>query len=232
MKKFISKLLLAAMVVTVIAPGNITTANAATNDESNPNTIYYDQDEEIANDNLLVNQYLNRRRDDSYVFEEVSSKTLASNVLVSANASKLIPKNSSCNDSINASISAGKKVGDYTIQAGLSCSVSTNFQGPSSNDALAKNPSNGYLTHNVAVAYVKGDIIQHTFKVYTKYNHTYVRTETVNSIIKRESSYYVVGAQSASTFKVENTSGNKYKTFNNFSDYITNVQNLKSIVLW
>ena len=69
--------------------------------------------------------------------------------------------------------------------------------------------------------YCSGDIFKINYKVSRK--GEFIRSEEVIVAVRKETSHYMVGAQSAEYLKVENLQGDKFNKFDNYTDYKENL---------
>ncbi|MGL5801780.1 MAG: hypothetical protein ACRCX7_04270 [Cetobacterium sp.] len=152
-----------------------------------------------------------------------SVQTLKSNVILSSKCGDTIAKDvtSSKTTSFNLGVSGSKTLHGIKLSGtgGFSYSKSHTFFGPRGNVPLANNSNYGYLTHNVSVGIVKGDIKKYTYKVYDKYSGKYLRTEVKTNALKKDAFSYTLGVQELSSTKVEKANGRSYRTYSSFTSF-------------
>lgn len=85
------------------------------------------------------------------------------------------------------------------------------------------NKENGFVTHIVPVAYVKGHIIEYTYDVYKKNSDEHLRREKVYAALPTEGFIVNHNVQSTDLFKIENIEGTNYRVYENYSDFISNL---------
>ncbi|MGL4106620.1 hypothetical protein [Clostridium sp. LP20] len=232
-KSILSKFLVGTLVITTVMGGRVASAKEKKEEVISPsNVVYFDAKEEDERIQAEIMRQSEKSRADGEVWTLASTETVKENVLLTAKADGMVPKDAAKRNTIGLSLGANKTIYGIKVNVGFTYSHDYTISGPKGSSPLANDKKNGYLTHNVAVGYTKGNLIKYTYKVTNKYSGGFLRTETSVAAERKESSYYTIGVQSASKFKAENTAGNKFKTYANYSDYAEKVAALNSSYLW
>lgn len=103
----------------------------------------------------------------------------------------------------------------------FSIKYSSLYTGLGAGEVLGNNKENGYLTHYIPIVYCSGDIFKINYKVSRK--GEFIRSEEVIVAVRKETSHYMIGAQSAEYLNVENLQGDKFNRFDNYTDYKDNL---------
>lgn len=187
--------------------------------EDTKEVIYYDYDEEIKEITKQVRGSSERFKLGE-VYEVDSIDVLESDVLLAAVSEELVTK-SSKTSTISTELKSRAEVKGIKLNNKFSIKYSSLYSGPSAGEALGNNKENGYLTHYIPIVYCSGDIFKINYKVSRK--GEFIRSEEVIVAVRKETSHYMIGAQSAEYLNVENLQGDKFNRFDNYTDYKDNL---------
>lgn len=181
--------------------------------------IYYNYDEEIKEITKQV-RYSSESFKKGEVYEVDSIDILESDVLLAAVAEELVTKSSKTNN-ISTKLKSRSEVKWNKINNKFSIKYSSLYNGPDAGEALGNNKENGYLTHYIPIVYCSGDILKINYNVSRK--GEFIRNEKVIVAVRKETSHYMIGAQSDKYLKVENLQEDKFNRFDNYTDYKKNL---------
>ncbi|MDU5110797.1 MAG: hypothetical protein E6248_10135 [Clostridium sp.] len=187
--------------------------------EDTTEVIYYNYDEELKEINKQVRESSEGFKKGE-IYDLDSIEVLESDVLLAAVTEELVTK-SSKTSTISTKLKSRAEVKGIKLNNKFSIKYSSLYSGPGAGEVLGNNKENGYLTHYIPIVYCSGDILKINYKV--SRNGEFIRNEDVIVAVRKETSNYMIGAQSAEYLKVENLKGDKFNKFDNYTDYKENL---------
>lgn len=159
--------------------------------------------------------------DEEYVYIEMS--LIERDVTLAAFAGDLLGPNESKKLTFNLTLNNKSTLKGYDIFSTFNFNLVGETTPTTDRIPFNNNQENGFITHILPVAYLKGHIVEYTYDVYKKNTDEFLRREKVYASLPNEGFIVNHNVQSAELFKIENIEGNNYKVYKNYSDFVSNL---------